>query len=318
MRRLIVLAACAGMLAVPFWVRSRYVLDLINIAGINVILALGLLFIFGYCGQLALCQAAFFGIGAYTTALLTTGSGVNTWLGILAGAVVAGLVGAVVGLAILRLQGHYFALASFGFGEIASQIFLNWKEVTRGTDGILNIPKPRIGNWALASGLQFYYLVVVFVALLLLIAYRLRRSRYGRAFLAVRTNALAAEVAGLNVFFVRWIAFNLSAAYAGLAGALYAHMFSFISPEAFGFMVSVNAVAMVLIGGIVHVWGVVLGALSVTMLPEVLRFSREYYMLIYGLGLAAVVVFLPDGISGWVGTGASKLGQTHRHRVTKK
>jgi branched-chain amino acid transport system permease protein len=299
MKRAILLGVLGTILvSLPAWVESRYAIHLLNITGVNVVLALGLLFVFGYCGQIALCQAAFFGVGAYTSALLTTTFGANPWLGMLAAASVSGLVGAVVGAAILRLRGHYFALASFGFGEIASQVFLNWKDVTRGTDGILDIPKPSIGGWTLSTGADFYYLIVVLVCILGVVAYRIRRSRYGRAFLAVRNDALASNVAGLNVLRVKLTAFVLSAAYAGIAGGIYAHMFSFVSPESFGFMVSVNVMAMVLVGGIAHIWGVFIGALILTLLPEMLRFLQEYYMVIYGAGLAALVIFMPDGISG--------------------
>ncbi len=186
------------------------------------------------------------------------------------------------------------------FGQIVSQIILNWKEVTRGTDGVVNIPRPMIGGWTVASGADFYYLIAALVALLTFVAYRIRASRYGRAFVAIQSDALAAEVSGLNVFGVKWIAFVLSGVYAGIGGSVYAHMFSFISPEAFELIVSINVLAMVLVGGSARVWGVLVGSAIITGLPELLRFTREYYMMIYGLGMAAAVVFVPGGISGYV------------------
>src|SRR5262245_46237146 len=306
MKRAFGCALAVAVLTVPWWVKSQYLLTLLNVIGVNIILALGLLFLFGYCGQLAVGQAAFFAIGAYASALLTTIAHVNVWLGMVVGALGAGVVAGLVGIPILRLRGHYFALATLGFGEIVSQIVLNWKEVTRGTDGVVNIPKPRIGAWTLSDGGELYYLIAAFVAILTLIAARIRESRYGRAFLAVRSDPLAAEVAGLNVFSVKWLAFVLSAIYSGIAGALYAHTFSFISPEAFGLIVSINILAMVLIGGSAQIWGVIVGSVIVTGLPEVLRFTREYYMLIYGLGIVLVVIFLPAGISGYFAPDASR------------
>ncbi len=283
--------------SMPLWLTSAYLMQLVNVTGINVILALGLLFIFGYCGQLSLCQAAFFGVGAYTTALLTTGAGVNPWLGMASGAVVAGLLAAVVGTAILHLKGHYFALASFGFGEMTAQILLNWKALTGGTDGVLNIPKPAIFGFVLGTGPRFYYFILALIVILALVTHRINRSRYGRAFLAVRSDPLAAQASGLDVFDTKRLAFILSGVYGGIGGAVYAHLFSFISPDVFGFMVSVNILVILLIGGTGHLWGVLVGSLIVTALPEALRFSQQYYMLFYGALITAVVVLLPGGIS---------------------
>jgi len=296
-----IFAVGAGLLiALPWWIGSNYLLTLVNVIGVNMILALGLLFLFGYCGQLAVGQAAFFAVGAYASALLTTRLGLNVWLGMASGVVAAALLAGGVGVAILRLRGHYFALATLGLGEIVSQIILNWKEVTGGTDGVTGIPKPHVAAWALRSNTEFYYLILVLVALLTLVAARIRGSSIGRAFVAVRSDALAAEVAGLDVFRVKWLAFVLSAIYSGIAGAIYAHMFSFVSPEAFGLIVSINILAMVLIGGAGQLWGVLVGSVIVTGLPELLRFTREYYMLIYGIGLVIVVMFFPLGLSGHV------------------
>lgn len=319
MKRIVASLIAIGVLTVPWWVKSQYLLTLLNVIGVNVILALGLLFLFGYCGQLAVGQAAFFAIGAYASALLTTSARVDVWIGMLVGAVGAGVVAGLVGIPILRLKGHYFALATLGFGEIVSQVVLNWKEVTRGTDGVVNIPKPTIGSWTLSDAGELYYLIAAFVAILTLVAARIRHSRYGRAFLAVRSDPLAAEVAGLNVFSVKWLAFVLSAVYSGIAGALYAHTFSFISPEAFGLIVSINILAMVLIGGSAQIWGVIVGSVIVTGLPEMLRFTREYYMLIYGLGIVLFVIFLPAGISGYFGgVGGSQAAEKGREiRPTK-
>lgn len=286
-----------ALASVPLWLTSPYLMQLANIAGINAILALGLLFIFGYCGQLSLCQAAFFGIGAYTTALLTTGVGISPWLGMASGAILSAIVAAAVGTAILRLRGHYFALASFGFGEMTAQILLNWKAVTRGTDGVLNIPKPNFLGFELTTGPHFYYFILCLTLALALVAHRIYHSRYGRAFLAVRSDPLAAQASGIDVLSTKRLAFILSGIYGGIGGAVYAHLFSFISPDVFGFMVSVNILAILLMGGTGQLWGVFVGSVIVTTLPEALRFSQQYYMLFYGGLITAVVVLLPGGIS---------------------
>lgn len=313
MRRQLVLIGAGTIigLAIPFLVHSQYALTLINVAGVNMLLAIGLLFLFGFCGQLAFCQAAFFGIGAYTSAILSIRAAVDVWLSMAVATMAAGVIAVAIGAAILRLRSHYFALATLGFSQIVSQILLNWKPVTGGTDGIVNIPKPAIGPFVFESTAAFYYLIFAMVALGVLLAYRLRHSKYGRFFIAVRSDALAAEVSGLDVFRIKLLAFVISAVYAGLGGAIYAHMFSFISPDAFDFVVSINVFAMVLIGGTAKIWGVLLGSILVTCLPEVLRFTREYYMLIYGVGIAIVVMFLPGGISGYVQALPSRHARTH-------
>jgi branched-chain amino acid transport system permease protein len=298
MRLVAIATGVVLLLTLPWWIGSNYLLTLVNVIGVNMMLALGLLFLFGYCGQLAVGQAAFFAVGAYVSALLTTRAGVNVWLGMASGVTLAAVFAAVVGVAILRLRGHYFALATLGLGEIVAQVILNWKEVTGGTDGVTGIPKPDLVWWTLRSNAEFYYLILALVVGLTLAAARIRASRIGRAFVAVRSDPLAAEVAGLNVFRVKWTALVLSAVYSGIAGSVYAHMFSFVSPEAFGLIVSINILAMVLVGGAAQIWGVLVGSVVVTGLPELLRFTREYYMLIYGLGLIVVVMFFPLGLSG--------------------
>jgi branched-chain amino acid transport system permease protein len=310
-------AGIALLLTLPWWIGSNYLLTLVNIIGVNMILALGLLFLFGYCGQLAVGQAGFFAVGAYVSALLTTRVGLNVWLGMITGVAAAALLAAGVGLAILRLRGHYFALATLGLGEIVAQVILNWKEVTGGTDGVTGIPKPAIGGWTLQSDADFYYLLLGLVGGLTLAARRIRVSRIGRSFIAVRSDALAAEVAGLDVFKVKWLAFVLSAVYSGIAGSVYAHMFSFVSPEAFGLIVSINILAMVLIGGAAQMWGVLVGSVIVSGLPELLRFTREYYMLIYGLGLVIVVMFFPLGLSGHLGLRRSAISEAVAPRPGK-
>lgn len=298
-------AIAIGVLAIallisPFVIGSQYAMTLINVTGIHTISALGLLFLYGFCGQLSFCQAAFFAVGAYVSSLLSIRYGINVWLAMLCGALSGSIAGMLVGSAILRLRSHYFALATLGVSQIVSEIILNWKEVTGGTDGIINIPKPTILGYQVESLTAFFYLIVIVLGILMLIAFRLRYSRIGRAFIAVRSDSLAAELSGINVYRTKLLAFTLSALYAGIAGAMYAHMFSFISPGAFDLLESINAFAMVLVGGTASVFGPLIGSIVITILPEALRFTHEYYMLIYGLGLALLIMFLPGGVTGYL------------------
>jgi branched-chain amino acid transport system permease protein len=263
------------------------------------LLAVSLNIVLGYAGQIALGHAAFFGIGAYTAALLTAGgSGFLFWPAFLAAGAVTGLSGLLIGIPTLRLKGHYLALATLGFGEIMKVIFFNWREVTHGMDGISGVPAPSLGVISLQYDQSYYYLAAAVLGLVLIACSRLERSKYGRRLAAIRDAELAAGTSGVHVPRLKIIAFVLSAIVAGFAGSLYAHLVTFISPDVFVFDVTAQLLSMVLIGGIGTTGGPVLGAFVLTFLPELLRVSKAYYMLIYGVGLAALIVFLPAGLFG--------------------
>jgi branched-chain amino acid transport system permease protein len=291
--------AAVVIFALPWCIESNYYLRLVNMGLIYSLLAVSLNIVLGYAGQIALGHAAFFGIGAYTAALLTSGnSGLWFWPAFLAAGAVTGLSGLLIGIPALRLKGHYLALATLGFGEIMKVVFFNWREVTHGMDGISNIPAPSFGVFALQDDQSYYYLAAAVLALVLIACRRLERSKYGRRLAAIRDAELAAGTSGVPVPRLKIIAFVLSAIVAGFAGSLYAHLVTFISPDIFVFDVTAQLLSMVLIGGIGTTGGPVLGAFVLTFLPEMLRVSKAYYMLIYGLGLAALIVFLPAGLFG--------------------
>jgi len=286
-------------LAVPLLVSSNYYLRLVNLALIFGLLAVSLNVVLGYAGQLSLGHAGLFGIGAYVTALMTAGhSGTLFWPAFVLSGLVTGAVGLLIGFPALRLKGHYLALATLGFGEIMRNLFFNWREVTHGMDGIGNIPPPSLGFFAFTGDTRFYYLGLLMLAVAMLLVHRLERSKYGRMLAAIRDAELAAGVVGVNVPRLKVTAFFISAVLAGCAGSLYAHLTSFISPDVFVFDVSAQVLSMVLIGGIGTTWGPVLGAVVLTFLPEMLRVSKSYYQLIYGAGIAAMIIFFPGGLLG--------------------
>lgn len=301
-RLLWILAGLAVLITLP-WAFSRdYYLRLTNVGLIHAILVLSLNVVLGYTGQIALGHAGFFGIGAYTAALLTAGrDGLTFWPGLVAASAVTAAAGIVLGIPTLRLKGHYLALATLGFGEIMRIIFFNWKPVTHGMDGISGIPAPSFFLFQITGERGFFYLLCVFLAVSVMFSIRLERSKFGRAFMAIRDAEVAAGAMGVNVTRMKVVAFTLSAGMAGVAGALYAHLASFISPDVFIFEVSAAILTMLLVGGMGSVGGSVFGGLLLTYLPELLRFSRTYYMLLYGAGIVAMVVFLPSGIAGLVG-----------------
>ena len=302
MRRPAILCLIAVVaLGIPAVVTSNYYLRLVNLALIFGLLAVSLNVVLGYAGQLSLGHAGLFGIGAYVAALMTAGqSGVLFWPAFLAAGLVTGIAGLLIGIPTLRLKGHYLALATLGFGEIMRNLFFNWREVTHGMDGIGNIPPPSLGFFAFVGDGRFYYLALLMLVLAMLLVHQLRRSKYGRMLAAIRDGELAAGVVGVNVPRLKVIAFFISAILAGFAGSLYAHLTAFISPDVFVFDVSAQVLSMVVIGGIGTTWGPVLGAAVLTFLPEVLRVSQSYYQVIYGAGIAAMIIFFPGGLLGLV------------------
>lgn len=293
-------ASVTPVVALPLVLSAPYWVQLFNIALINILLAVSLNIVLGFAGQLALGQAGFWGVGAYASAILTTTLGSPFWVGLVGGTLLAAMCGVVIGIPALRLRGVYLALATLGFGEIVRLVLFNWKEVTRGQDGIGGLPPPGIAGLQIESLIQYYYLLLAVVGGALLLSARLRYSKYGRAFLAIRQGELAAEVMGVPTTTAKVVAFSISAALAGLAGVLYGHLFTFISPDVFDLDVSIALVAMLLIGGVGSIWGPVAGAVLLTVLPEFLRFSREYYMVAYGVGIVLLVLFMPRGIAGLV------------------
>ncbi|WP_398472243.1 ATP-binding cassette domain-containing protein [Tardiphaga sp.] len=301
MRKLIIPLACVALLALPAVVPNDYLMRLVNVGIIYAILAVSLNFVLGYAGQISLGHAGFFGIGAYTAGILThTGPGYMFWpVFVLAGGM-AGLAGLIIGVPALRLKGHYLAFGTLGFGEIIRIILFNWQEVTHGGDGIAAIPAPSVFGFQFDNDQKYFYLSLAFLLLVLLLARRTETSKYGRSFAALRDAEMAAGTTGVNVTRIKILAFVISSVIAGCAGSLYAHLVGFISPDAFTFEVTAQVLSMVLLGGMGTTFGPVLGAAFITMLPEMLRISKEYYQVIYGAGVAFAVVFLPQGILGFL------------------
>jgi branched-chain amino acid transport system permease protein len=285
-------------LTAPIWLANPYYLHILIMAGIFAILALSLNLLLGYTGQLSLGHAAFFGIGAYTSALLTLRLDWSVWAGLAAGMLTAALAGWAIGRLALKLRGAYFVLVTISFAGVISLVSVNWMELTNGPLGLPGIPPPSLGPWSLRSKPAYYYLVLVAVVLAWLLCRRLVDSRIGRAFVALRENEPLAESVGIDVTRYLVLAAVVSAAMAGLAGGLYAHYTRFVSPEVFLFTYTVTMVIMVVAGGKGTLAGPLVGALLFTALPEALReaTSWQWQMLAYGVILVLLVRFLPLGI----------------------
>jgi branched-chain amino acid transport system permease protein len=304
-------AALAILCALPLVVTERYIMHLFNLAGIFAILTLGLNFLWGWTGLLSMATAAFWGIGGYTSALLAVNLGVSFWLALPAAAIVATLCGVVMGYPILRLRGHYLAMATLGFNIIVVLVIINWDAFTHGGDGITGIPSPTIGSFAFDTDNRFFYLILAVLVLLTAAARHVKNSRIGRALLAIRESEIAAETMGIHTHFLKILAFALSAFYSGVAGSLYAHVTMYISPDIFNFLESARILVMLLIGGSGSIIGAILGGFILTFLPEALRFMASWYMAIFGAGIIVLIVYMPAGITGMINNLARRAGKEH-------
>lgn len=302
-----IFAALCGIIIVallPLFISNNYQLGVLTFIAIYTIVAVGLNLLMGYAGQVSLGHAAFFGIGAYTSAICSTQTSLSPWLAILLGIIIAAGVALLIGIPCLRLKGHYLAMATLGFGWIVYIIFDNWKSLTQGSSGIMNIPNLSIGSFVFASDISRFYLSWGVAILLLLLAANLIRSRVGRALRALHGSEDAAASLGVDVAHYKTAIFVLSATFAALAGSLYAHTVNYISPAPFGFIGSVELLVMVVIGGMASIWGAVLGAGTITMLVEWLRSLgqvmpqfQEFEIVIHGAILVIVMIFMPTGLT---------------------
>ena len=300
-RRLAAVAAVLVLAAVPLAVRDDYYLHLCIVAGVFVIAVLGLDLIVGYVGQLSLAHAAFFALGAYTSALLFVRAQWSMWLGLPAAAIATGLIAFVLGSVILRTRGHRFIIITVVFAELMKLVATNWIDVTRGFMGLpgLQIPAlhvPGIGAIDLAAKGRFYYVVLAAVIVAFVACRSIVRSSIGRKFILIRENEPLAESLGVSAFRYAMIAFVVGAALAGAAGSLYAHYVGFVSTDLFNFSYVTIMLIMVILGGKGTLVGPALGAVIFTFLPELLREASHWRMVIFATILIVATLFMPRGI----------------------
>jgi branched-chain amino acid transport system permease protein len=285
-----------AVLVAPVFFAGGYLLNVLVFVGINTMLALALNLLLGYAGQISLGQAAFFGLGAYISGVATATYGMNSWLAMLLAAVIVGLVAFAIGFPILKLKGHYLAMATLGFGIIIYIMFNETIELTGGPSGLSGIPYFSVGEFQFDTDMKSYFLIWGFALLLILLSVNLVNSRIGRALRAINDSEVAARVMGVNARLLKVQVFTLSAVFSSIAGSLYAHTMTFISPASFGFNFSVELLTMVVIGGLGTVYGSFLGAALLTLLPEFLRTFQDYDIVIYGLLLVLMTMFMPGGL----------------------
>lgn len=283
----------------------EYLIHLAILIGIYGILGLSLNLIVGYTGLLSITQAAFYGIGAYVTAILLTGFGINFFLATLIGIIVTAILALIIGSILSRFKGDYYALGSFGFNVIIYSIFLNWQELTRGPLGIPGIARPSIFGYTFSDNFSFLILTLAALGLIYLISQFITSSSFGRVLKAIREDEGAIQVFGYHTSYFKLAIFVISAGMAAVAGALFASYITFIDPSTFTLNESIFILAIIILGGLANLRGSVLGAVALVLLPEFLRFvgfpsdiAAQMRQVVYGLLLIILMLYRPQGLEG--------------------
>jgi branched-chain amino acid transport system permease protein len=297
-------AAVVLVAALPILSRSGYILSTGVFIGLHSMPALGLGLLLGYAGQVSLGHAAFYGLGAYGSAILTLRFGLNPWLAMVIAAAVTGLIAYIVGRPTLKLHGHYLAMATLGFGIIVGILFNEGGDLTGGPSGLPGIGKLSLGSFSFDSDLRMYCLVWPIVLLQVFLVSNLLRSRLGRAIRAIHDSEIAARSCAIDTGSAKLMVFVLSAVFASVAGSLYAHTVSFVNPAPFGFAFSIELMLMVVVGGAATLWGPVLGAAALTIIAQLLVNLGGLYPPVkdldapaFGIILVMILIFRPQGIA---------------------
>lgn len=289
---------------------NRYYSGILSMMCINIIMAVSLNLTTGFLGQLVLGHAGFMSVGAYAAALFTMYSGLPTYISfpiaIVIAFVAAALIGIVIGIPALRLRGDYLAIITLGFGEIIRVVFLN-SSFTGGALGLRGIPMVTNFAWVFFLAVLAVFVIHTFI-----------KSRHGRAVIAIREDEIAAEAAGINTTYYKMVAFVMAAAFAGVAGALYAHQLGIITPAKFDFNYSIEFLVMVVLGGMGSITGSVVAAIVLTILPEALRSFSDYRMLLYSLVLICMMLFKPSGLLGRHELSITKIIEWIKSKTSKK
>ncbi|MGG3883131.1 branched-chain amino acid ABC transporter permease [Brevibacillus panacihumi] len=289
------------MILFPFVMPDEYYRSVGIIIGLHAIVTIGLCLVMGLAGQISLGQAAFWGIGAYTSAVLTTKYGLPPLVGLVAAAIVPGLFAFILGRAIAGLQGYYLAMATLAFGYIVQIGITEWEPVTGGASGMISIPRvPFFGD----SELSMYYLIWAVVSCVLLFSLNVLNSRVGRAFRAIHKSEIAATSMGIDVRRFKLNAFVVSGMFAGISGGLYAHYMGILDPQPFGLHESIKFLTMVVVGGMTSIWGALIGTLVINFISEGLIAMSEFVpglqgdidTIVFGGILVLIIMFMPEGL----------------------
>ncbi|MGK2952380.1 MAG: branched-chain amino acid ABC transporter permease [Thiobacillus sp.] len=292
------------LFAVPSFTRDEYVLALGVSFATFAVLSGGFNLVYGYAGLLSFAQVGFFGLGGYTAALLVTDANLPVWAAALAGAVLAALMGLGIGYSSLRLSRHAFAIVTLSFALLCMIISRDWVSLTRGAMGIPGLPVPQLNlpgglNWRLNNPSDFYYLLLGVSVLCMGVIYAVVTSRIGRALRAVKLNEPLAQSQGINPLRYKLMAVTLSAFTTGLVGGFFVFYLTIVDPSIFDFYYTETMLIMVILGGAGSYWGVLLSTAILTALPDLLRFTTDLRMVLYGVILIVAMLVFPGGIGGW-------------------
>jgi branched-chain amino acid transport system permease protein len=286
------------VLAFPLVAPNRYIVHIVNMCGIWVLMSLGLNICMGYCGQINLALGAFWAVGAYTAALLNTRFGMPIWINMPLGMILAGITGALIALPMLKVKSHYLALVTIGLAETINIILVNETWLTEGPLGISGIAMPNLFGIAFDGDERFFYLILFCVVIGYLIARQIVSHRIGRSFMAIRDDDTAAKAMGVNVPKYQVMANAIAGVYCGVAGVLYAHMSTYISPDIFEFKNALFVLTATMIGGMGSLVGSLVGAIGMPLVQEWLRAIKNWQLVGFGLAIMAVVLFMPGGVVG--------------------
>ncbi len=293
-RTLFFLAGAAALLLFPL-VLEQYKLYLASLTLVYLILAIGLNLTLGYAGQISLAHAGFMSFGSYAVAILVP-LGVPFEGALIVGAIIAFFWGLVLGFPALKVKHHYLAMVTLGFNIIVFLVLRNWESLTGGSFGISGIGRPQWGGLRFLSDRAYYYYILGWATLVVASAHWILHSRWGRAFRAIRENEMRAEVVGVSLRNYKLMAFAIGSAYAGIGGALFAPLLTYIDPGAFTLDRSIQFLMMVVMGGLGRFEGPFIGAAAVTLLPEALRASEGFYLIIFSLAVILMMLFMPKGL----------------------
>ena len=299
-----------GIILLALWptlMTSAYQMRIFTIVGIYALLSLGYQFIFGHAGALSLTQGTFFGVGAYVTGILSVRYGLGGEFTVLLSIALPLALAALIAAPVLRLESHYFALATLGVGQVMLLVAISWQDLTGGANGLSGIPGLTLFGLEFGKGYGIMAVVWVCVAMGAFVSWRITRGLYGAALVISRENRIAALSIGIDTAQLRYAMFLLSAMFAGLAGALYAHTIRVVSPEALEFAIMVACLTITVVGGRTHIAGAILGAILIVNLPEWFRAMEKYYLIAYGIALLAMIVAAPYGLIGLLEQWRAKL-----------
>jgi len=294
--KMLAIATLVVLLSIVPLLGNAYYTSVLLIIGIHAIVTVGLCLLMGYTGQISLGHAAFYGIGAYIAAILSKTYHVDPWLAMVVAIIATAAFAFAIGFPVFRLRGNYLAMATLGLGIIIWILFRELDWVTGGQSGFLDIPTLSIGGFAFDSDFRFYYLVWGFCLAVMFISQNIVGSRMGRAMRAIRDSESASQSLGINATLVKVKILALSAAYAALAGSLYAYYVGFIDPPPFGFLFSIRLVVMAVVGGLASIWGAIFGAASVRLLTEFLHPFGDIDVVLFGLIIVVVMILSPQGV----------------------